>query len=137
MDNLYWDLTNLHTYNEEMDSLLLNITDGKPMKIDLHKHSCMKRRYPKFEVGKNYYIDCAESLMGASNYKLCTITGIRSGVIFYTIEWNPTEHHMEEFCLTHYFSEPDVLVVNVDPRFIDVQSISEKMKVIYVTTQPE
>lgn len=128
-NNPYWDLT-VFEENQEIDKFIFD-NIGK-IKINLHEHSCMNRKYPKFEIGDYYYIDCSHNLLEPSSYKLCFITEIRSSVIFYTIEDQKKEHHFEEFCLTHYFSEPAEITVNLSSKYYEVISISGKMKINYI-----
>ncbi len=127
--NKYWDLS-VFEDNVDIDKFIFD-NRGK-IKINLHDHSCMNRKYPKLEIGKYYYIDCSHNLLEPSSYKLCLITEIRSGVIFYTIENQEKEHHFEEFCLTHYFSEPTEITIKLNPKHYEVMSRSGKMKVNYI-----
>jgi hypothetical protein len=128
--NRYWDLTVFEEdQNPEIDEFIF--TNRGKIKINLHNHSCMNKKYPKFEIGKYYYIDCSHTILEPSNYKLCLITEIRSGVIFYTIEDQEKEHHFEEFCLQHYFAEPEEIIINLNPKHYEIISRSGKMRITY------
>lgn len=128
-ENQYWDLSSLEKLSV-LDEAIYKLC-GK-FEIDLHKHSCMSRKFPFLEVGKEYYFDM-ETTMGPVKYKLCKITCIRSGVIFFKTELDEysEEHHIEEFSIMHYFAEPTEITVAINPRHCEILSRSGKMIVNY------
>jgi hypothetical protein len=126
--NEYWDLSILEPKDDIIDDLIFGIK-GK-IKIDLHKHSCMNMKYPKFKVAEYYYIDLGYD---TTDYYLCQISYLRNGVVFYKTEKDnySQEHHFDEFSIMHYFAEPKELTIKADPERYEILSRSGKMNVIY------
>lgn len=128
----YWEIGKLQMSSKEVEDFIkYNFNAGNKTRIGLHEHSCGNRRYPKLEVGKQYYIDTSHPL-DTPKYEKCKITDIRSGVVFYIVDGEKVEKHFEEFSLIHYFAEPSVIDVNLDEEYYEVISASGKMKVNYL-----
>lgn len=129
MKNKYWDIDSIKMFDKKVEEFLLSVNKG-PTKLNLHKHSRHKRKYPKLEKNKEYFIDTSQ-VMEAPKYERCKITYIRNGVVFYKINGKP-ENHFEEFSLMHYFAEPVELSVNLDSKYYQIISRSGMMKVNYL-----
>ncbi len=130
--NKYWDLTGLKLGSKEVEDTIKNVyNEGNKTIINLNKHSCNNYRYPKFEVGKRYWINCEEKFLNMPKYKLCEITYIRSGIIFYKVIGSETEESMPEFCLAHLKASPEEISIDLDSDYYELRDASGKMKVNY------
>ncbi len=131
-ENPYWDLDMYHSDDILFENFYRDVMNGgNKTQIHVHRHSCAKRKYPKLEVGKEYWIDIAD-MMSKQEYIKCKISYIRNGVIFYIRLDKNIECHFDEFCIMHYYTEPLELNVNLNPDYYEVISTSGKMKVNYL-----
>lgn len=131
-ESKYWELDKVKMMDISIEDFMLeHVYKGKPCVMSVHKHSCARRKFPKLNEGDECYIDISESLMSAPHYVLCKVTYIRTGIIFYTCDEKEEEQWMEEFSITHYFSEPKEITVNLDPKYYKVIGSSGMMKVNY------
>lgn len=127
----YWDLSSLKMMDKTAEKILKDLTGGKTV-LNMNKHSCSSYKYPEFIVGKNYWIDISGHIIEPQKFRLCKITYIRSGIIFYIEIKNPKkEYNMEEFCLNHLFCSPEEIDVDLDPDYYEVRDFCGKMKVNY------
>lgn len=131
MEDKYWNLDTLTMLDKPLEDFIKNANGGNRIVIDLHKHSCVNRKYPKLEVGKEYWIDVSNTFE-PTKYVKCLITYIRSGVIFYKIEHDTSEYFFEEFSIMHYYSEPTELSVNLNNEYYEIKSRSGNMNVNYL-----
>ena len=130
-ENNYWNLEDLHMGDIENEIFYRDkLNKGKKTILSVHHHSCNNMKYPKLEIGNEYYIDTSNNLE-KPKYEKCKITDIKSGVVFYIIENDIKENHFEEFSLTHYFAEPIEIYVDLSNEFYEVIGSSGKMKVNY------
>jgi len=128
----YWypsDYKMLSIVEEEIIRLTMG---GYKTRYSVHHYSCSKQKFPKLEVGETYWVDVSESLMSHSLYKKCTITCIRSGVVFYLEEGKSEENWFSEGSLQHGFTAPLEITVDLDPEFYEVIDHSGLMKVNYI-----
>jgi len=129
----YWELDKLKMLSLETETLIKKLNKDEKTIINVNIHSCNSYKYPKLEVNNKYWINLNNKFSSEIQYELCTITYIRSGVIFYVLDSNPTkEYYFEEFCLNHLHCSPKEITVNLDSDYYEVRDFCGKMKVNYI-----
>ena len=132
--NKYWDLSTLKQHSKEVEEIIKNtVNGGRKTVLNLNNHSCFNREYVKFEVGSKYWINQSILLLDSDSYKLCEITYIRSGIIFYKVIGESEEKYLAEFSIAHLYASPEEISVPLDENYYEVIDMSGKIKVNYTS----
>ena len=112
--------------NIDFDEFFFELNDKKKSLVGPNKH--MPKEYIEVD-SKFYYFDSGKNMV-----RLITITHIRSGICFYTIEDenNSREHWFPIDSVFSIMLEPETYETNLNNKYYEFKPRLGKSKVIYV-----